>query len=69
MTDKGIGHPLPYKLKPFVVWKHIDGPMMACSDDSVYWLTWRDRLRLMFGLTTIGEIDRIQVLVNQRGSK
>ena len=43
--------------EPHVVWKHIDGPMMACSDGQVHWLTWRERLMLALGLTTIEAID------------
>jgi hypothetical protein len=54
-NEHGVGYPTG--MKPSVVWKHIDGPLMYHSDGQLHWLTWRERLALWFGLMTEDEID------------
>jgi hypothetical protein len=38
-------------------WKHIDGPLLHCTNGELHWLTWRERIRLFFGWTDIHELD------------
>jgi hypothetical protein len=52
----GVG--IPKGVRPFINWKHIDGPLLYTSDCGLHWLTYRERIKLFFGLTTIDEIDR-----------
>lgn len=50
-----VGYPEGMKL--YVNWRHVDGPLLHCTSGTLHWLTWRERMRLFFGLTTIDEID------------
>lgn len=43
--------------QPRIVWKHIDGPLLYCSNGLLHWLTWRERMRLWLGLADIHDID------------
>lgn len=43
--------------QPEINWKHIDGPLLYCSDGQLHWLTWRERARLFFGTADIHDID------------
>jgi hypothetical protein len=43
--------------EPFIQWNHVDGPLLCCSDSSLHWITWRERLMLWLGLTTVARID------------
>jgi hypothetical protein len=38
-------------------YRHIDGPLLYCSDGRLHWLTWRERFRLFWGLADIHDID------------
>jgi len=40
---------------PDMVWKHIDGPLL-CWAGNIHWLTFGERLRLLFRLTTVDTI-------------
>lgn len=53
--SNGIGYPIG--TQPYVNWKHIDGPLLYCSDGRLHWLTWRERLRLLLRLADIHDID------------
>ena len=41
----------------YVNWRHIDGPLMYLSDGQFHWLTWRERIQLFFGWTTLEYIN------------
>ncbi|MGY4222711.1 hypothetical protein ACVMIH_000072 [Bradyrhizobium sp. USDA 4503] len=51
----GVGTPL--SAQPSINWKHVDGPLLYCSDGQLHWLTWSERIRLFFGLADIHDID------------
>lgn len=36
---------------PYINWKHVDGPLLICSDGTLHWLTWFERILLAFGST------------------
>jgi hypothetical protein len=40
---------------PTVTWNHVDGPLL-CWAGQLHWLTFRERLSLWLGLTTIEAI-------------
>lgn len=40
---------------PHVNWRHIDGPLMTWAGH-LHWLTWRQRLALWFGRTTLTDV-------------
>jgi len=42
---------------PYIVWKHIDGPLLVCKDGTPHWLTLRERFLLFIGKTTIEELN------------
>jgi hypothetical protein len=44
--------------EPFIQWKHVDGPMLVCSDGQIHWLTWRERFLLWLGLTDAKKLDQ-----------
>ncbi len=44
--------------EPYIKWKHIDGPMLTCSDGSMYWLTWFEQFQFKFGFTNIEKLNR-----------
>jgi hypothetical protein len=46
----GIG--VPEDQGYFIVWKHIDGPLMYLSGGGLHWLTYAERIQLYLGLTT-----------------
>jgi hypothetical protein len=54
--ENGVGY--PKGIEPKVNWKHIDGPLLYTSDAGLHWLTYRERVKLWLGWTTIREIDR-----------
>jgi hypothetical protein len=43
--------------KPFINARHIDGPMLAMSDDQVHWLSPWERLLFWLGLTDAATLD------------
>lgn len=43
--------------EPHINWKHIDGPLLICSNGKLHWLTIWERLRFLFGFETIYTID------------
>lgn len=51
----GAGYPIG--AEPHINWKHIDGPLLHCSDGQLHWLTWRERFRLFSCLADIHDID------------
>ena len=54
-NEHGVGYPIDSQ--PFINWKHIDGPLLYCSDGQLHWLTWRERFRLFFKFADIHDID------------
>jgi len=51
-----VGMPIEcFAAAPHVTWKHIDGPLMSWAG-RLHWLTFRERVALWFGRTTIEEI-------------
>lgn len=56
-SDAQCGVLYPAGSKPSIQWKHVDGPMLACRDGSIHFLTWKERLALHFKLITIDELD------------
>jgi hypothetical protein len=55
-TMHGIGY--PQGIKPVIVWKHIDGPLLHTSDCGLHWLTLWERVQMQFGWTDINKLDR-----------
>jgi hypothetical protein len=54
----GAGVPISAILaEPEVTWNHIDGPLMHWAGQ-MHWLTFRERISLFFGRTTVSEIAR-----------
>lgn len=51
----GVGTPIRQPAE--INWKHIDGPLLYCSDGQLHWLTWGERIRLFIGLADIHDID------------
>jgi hypothetical protein len=45
------------RILPEVVWNHIDGPLMYLSNHQLHWLTWRERLALWLGFSTLEAVD------------
>jgi hypothetical protein len=43
--------------RPWVQWKHVDGPMLCCCDGSIHWLTWKERFLLWIGRITVESLD------------
>lgn len=35
--------------RPWIMWKHIDGPLLHFSNGEMHWLTWRERFRCWMG--------------------
>lgn len=35
--------------RPRILRRHIDGPVITYRDGQMHWLTWRERIALMFG--------------------
>lgn len=54
-NQHGVG--APAFDQPRINWKHVDGPLLYCSDGQLHWLTWRERFRLCWGLADIHDID------------
>jgi hypothetical protein len=52
----------PKDSKPSIRWKHIDGPLLICSNGAVHWLTLYERLCLVFNCTTIEKLNAQQLL-------
>ena len=46
---------------PHVQWNHLDGPLMTLSDGRLHWLTWRERIALWLGWTTVERVNRRHV--------
>ena len=49
IDDKGVqrpGYGDEYRkdARPYVKWKHVDGPLLVCRDGLMHWLTWRERI-------------------------
>ena len=40
---------------PDVTWNHVDGPLMYWASN-IHWLTFRERLRIFFHLTTVDQV-------------
>lgn len=47
----------PKGSKPTVNWKHIDGPLLIMTDNTLHWLTLWERFQLYFGYITLEELD------------
>lgn len=43
--------------QPEINWKHIDGPLLYCSDNSLHWLTYRERIQMALGWVDIHDLD------------
>lgn len=53
--ENGVGTPIGSQ--PEIVWNHVDGPLLYCSNGRLHWLTWRERFRLFVGWADIHDID------------
>ena len=42
---------------PHIKWKHIDGPLLICSDGTPHFLTKVERLWFRLGLTSLEQLD------------
>ena len=51
---------------PHVKWGHPDGPLMTLSDGRPHWLTWRERIALWLGWTTVERVNRRPLVGQQR---
>lgn len=52
------GYQGPRMMTPRVQWNHIDGPLMTRRDQSLKWLTWRERFMLWIGAWSLFDIER-----------
>lgn len=43
--------------RPFVKWKHVDGPLLCRCDGTIHWLTLKERFLLWIGKITIESLD------------
>lgn len=43
--------------QPYINWKHVDGPLLYCSNGLLHWLTWLERLQLFFHRIDIHDLD------------
>lgn len=43
---------------PSINWKHVDGPLLTCSDGSLHWVTTWERLLLRGGHLSIEILDQ-----------
>lgn len=48
----------PIENRPHINWKHIDGPLLTCRDGTPHWLTYRERIAMFFGRTTIEALEK-----------
>ncbi|CAB4129891.1 hypothetical protein UFOVP116_165 [uncultured Caudovirales phage] len=56
----------PKDSKPIIQWKHIDGPLLICSNGLVHWLTIFEQLMLMVGATSIEKLNRTIIKKNEQ---
>ena len=56
----------PTDVKPFIKWKHIDGPVLCLRNGEMHWLTLWDRLRVWLRLDDARSLER--KYWNERGS-
>lgn len=47
----------PPGVEPYIKWKHIDGPLLCCSDGQLHWLTLWERFRCWLGLDDVNSLD------------
>lgn len=47
-NSHGIGYPATNR--PWIMWNHIDGPLLHFRDGQLHWLTFRERIRCWFNL-------------------
>jgi hypothetical protein len=40
---------VPKDSKPYINWRHVDGPLLCCTDGSLHWLTFVERLQFKMG--------------------
>lgn len=43
---------------PVVIWGHYRGPVLVCSDGSIHFLGWVERMKLELGWVTVETLDR-----------
>lgn len=53
--SSGVG--IHISSQPSINWKHIDGPLLYCSDGRPHWLTWLERIKLLLRLIDIHDLD------------
>lgn len=46
-NQHGVGYPAD--ARPYVKWKHVDGPLLVYSDGQMHWLTLWERVRCWLG--------------------
>lgn len=51
-----VGYPATFQ-PATINWKHIDGPLMHLSNGQLHWLTYWERIQLLFGSIDIHELD------------
>jgi hypothetical protein len=45
--------------EPSITWGHIDGPLLTCTDGSMHWLTFVERVLYAVGYLTVEKLDRL----------
>lgn len=55
-NSRGIGY--PSASRPFIVWNHIDGPLLHARDGQLHWLTLRERFRCWLGLDGVESLEK-----------
>jgi hypothetical protein len=44
--------------RPFINWKHVDGPLFVSSSGNCYWPTWWERFKIKRGWLTLEALDK-----------
>lgn len=55
-NERGIGYPAGNR--PYIVWKHIDGPLLHARDGQLHWLTLWERLRCWLGFDDADSLEK-----------
>lgn len=55
-------------IKPFIIWKHIDGPYIICSDDTIHWLSWIDRFLLEMDCINMETLDDYYMSIHNQST-
>lgn len=62
MSDGGLTFPdgdfWPKTAAPYIIKKHVDGPLLALGDGRMHWLTFAERIALALRLTDTARLAR-----------